>query len=73
MNELTLEAVLRSAIDAKPTHVVVIAEDSNGSISVGSSEQVTLPVVFLNLERAKRHLLEIYESNLKDHPPDRRG
>jgi hypothetical protein len=48
---------------------IIIAEDSNGSISVSSSGQVTLPVVFLNLERAKLHLLEIYESNLKDHPP----
>jgi hypothetical protein len=43
MDELTPETVLRSAIDAKQTHFIIITEDSKGSISVSSSRQVTLP------------------------------
>lgn len=32
---------------------------------VASSEAATLPVVFLFLERAKRHLLDLYEGSVK--------
>ena len=68
MTEPSSEVVLQAALNAKLTDVLVIGDDAFGKLYVAAAGSVGVAEAMLFMERAKQHLLEIYETYQKEPP-----